>query len=506
MPADPFVHRTTPLTWTNYHRNVAVPLAARWRVTNEMQPTVTQTLRRTAERIRDLLATAVASGARVRACGSRWSFSDIPVVRDGWTIETDQLNLHRPIRIENVDPAYNGACEELILVQCGKSIAEINQVLEAPALGRALRTSGASNGQTIGGMIGTGVHGSAIDVGAIESQVAGLQLVTSSRIIWLEHPSNPVLDPAYVALLGAELVRDAQQFEAALVSLGSLGVVHAVLLRTTGRYRLKSAQIHLPYNQLQFALNTLDFTGLALPDPARRPYFFQVIVDPAQMTTGYVMVRYKQLCPPDLVPNYNLKTGLEPGTDVPVLVSKMITALPRLRNLTVRTLMSVELAEKLDAPETVPGETYSFTSARTGVASTGFAIPLAQVTNALEIARQAFATIPSATVVFTCRFAQRSPGTLSFVRYDPTCVFDLDGVDTKATQRLIRLVADRFDAAGMPYTQHWGKLNSLTAARVRNGYGSAVDRWNAARRLLLPTQAERDAFASPFIDSVGLNA
>lgn len=506
MPNDPFVQRVPRLTWTNYHKNVSVRLAARWRVINEPAASVTEALRKTAERLRQLLAEAVIAGVQVRACGSRWSFSDIPAVANGWIIETDQLNLHRSIKIGNLDPLYRGTVEELVLVQAGKSIAEINQAIETPALGRALRTSGASNGQTIAGALGTGVHGSAVDVGAMESQVAGLQLVTANRIIWLEHPGQPALSEGYARQLGAELVRDAAQFEAALVGLGSLGVVHAVLLRTTGRYRLKSALVHLPYAQLQHALNTLDFAGVDLPDPARRPYFFQMIIDPAQMTTGYVTVRYKQLCPPDYPPDYDLRTGLEPGTDVPVLVSKMITALPLLRNLTVRTIMSVELAEKRDAPDTVPGETYSFTSARTGVASTGFAIPAAQVTNALAIARQAFSENPSATVVFTCRYAQRSPGILSFVRFDPTCIFDLDGVDTPVTRRLIRLVADRFDAAGMPYTQHWGKLHSLTRTRVRRGYGSNVERWNAARRLLLPTQAERDAFSSPFINGVGLNA
>jgi hypothetical protein len=41
---------------------------------------------------------------------------------------------------------------------------------------------------------------------------------------------------------------------------------------------------------------------------------------------------------------------------------------------------------------------------------------------------------------------------------------------------------------------------------VRRGYGNAVDRWNAARVRLLPSQAERNAFSSPVLDALGLNA
>ena len=58
----------------------------------------------------------------------------------------------------------------------------------------------------------------------------------------------------------------------------------------------------------------------------------------------------------------------------------------------------------------------------------------------------------------------------------------------------------------MPFTMHWGKTNHLTKARVRAAFGGNVDRWNAARRTILPDQAERDAFSNDFIDAVGLNA
>ena len=508
MPADPFISEQNNVTWINHHENVKVPVAKRLTVKNEVptQPSMAG-MRVTAVRIQGIINRALTAGVRLRACGSRWSFSDIPVVEQGWILETSQIDWRFNVSFNDLDPACTGTAEEFILAQTGAKISRINEALETPQRKRALRTSGASNGQTIGGSLGTGIHGSAIDVGGMESQVAGIQLLTATQNLWIERASAPTLNAAFAAKLGATLVRDDAKFEAAIVSLGALGIVHAALLKTTGRYLLNSSLSHIPIGQIATAMNTLDFAGSGIPDTTRRPYFFQTIIDPRRPDMVYATLRYKEVCPPNYVPDYDQVTGSEPGTNVPRMIATAIQTIPGIRDLIVSTLMSIELRVRADTPDeyTSPGEQYTFTSAREGIASCGFAIPIAQVTRALEIARVAFQTHKSAPVVFTCRYVQKSPGILSFTRFDPSCVFDIDGVDTEATHKLIKLVAQRFDEAGMPYTMHWGKTNHLTKARVRANYGGAVDRWNATRRLLLPDAAERDMFSSPFLDGLGLN-
>ncbi len=509
MPADPFVSEQDNVTWINHHENVQVPITKRLTVQNEApsQPTMAG-MRATAARIQHIISRALAAGVRLRACGSRWSFSDIPVVQQGWILETSQIDWRFNVSFNDLDASYAGTAEELFLVQTGAKISRINESLETPQRKRALRTSGASNGQTIGGSLGTGIHGSAIDVGGIESQVAGVQLLTATQNLWIERASAPTLNAAFAAKLGATLVRDDAQFEAAIVSLGALGIVHSVLLKTTGRYLLNSSLSHIPFGQIATAMNTLNFAGSGIPDTTRRPYFFQTIIDPRRFDIVYTTVRYKEVCPPNYVPDYNQVSGSEPGTDVPRMVATAIQTIPGVRDLIVSTLMSIELRVRADTPAdfTTPGMQYTFTSAREGIASCGFAVPIAQVTRALDIARIAFASHKSAPVVFTCRYVQKSPGILSFTRFDPTCVFDIDGVDTDATHKLIKLVAQRFDEAGMPYAMHWGKTNHLTKARVRAAFGGAVDRWNATRQLILTDAAERDMFSSPFLDGLGLNA
>ena len=508
MPADPHVITENNVAWINHHENIVGAIAKRLTVNNEVPTTPSMAgMRATAARIQGLIGQAVAAGVRIRACGSRWSFSDIPLVIGGWMVETSRLDWTFGVAAADVEPGSATLPEDLYFAQCGAKVSRINERLETTTRKRALRTSGASNGQTMGGMIGTGVHGSAIGVGGFESQVAGLQLLTATQNLWIEPARAPTMTAAFAAKLGATLVRDNAKFDAALVSLGALGIVHSVLLRSTGRYRLNSSLRHIPFGQLQTALNTLTFTGSGIPDETRIPYFFQVILDPRRMDIGFTTIRYKEACPPGYAPNYNLRSASEPGTDVPRIIGSAIQMFPDLRDVAVRMLMDIELRVRTDieAEWRTPGETYSFTSAREGVASSGFGVPISQVTAALAILREAFLVHRSAPVVFTCRYAQKSPAMLGFTRFDPTCIIDIDGIETPATMKLIKLAADRLEAAGMPFTQHWGKTNNMTKARVRSAFGGNVDRWNATRALLLPNAAERNAFSSGVIDGLGLH-
>lgn len=523
MP-DSFIDVRNATNWTNHHENVTVPVAKILTVRNETPQTPSLNgIKATSARLQQVIRDALAAGKRLRAVGSHWSFSDIPAVANGWIIETNKLDWRFVFGANDMHANAGVTHDELLLCQCGTLVARINETLESPnsvfpnsQRRRALRTSGASNGQTIGGMIGTGVHGSAIDVGGIETQVVGLQLLTADRNMWIERASGPVMRDSFAARLGAELVRDDNLFEAALVSLGALGIIHAVMVCSTGRYLLNSSLRRIRYGRIKAALNSLDFRGSGIPDENRRPYFFQAIVDPddlweeGERAKVFCTVRYKEVCPPGYLPKYDLKKENSDGTDLPKLIGDIIKLDSALRDLATWLLMEIMLKEQneADKPEKwkTPGQAYTFTEARRGVASSGFGVPLAQTSRALEMMAEAFRSYKKAGVVLTCRYAQKSPAIMGFTRYDPTCVIDIDGIDSSATQKLIKAVAQKFEAAGMPFTMHWGKTNHLTKARVRAAYGGNVDLWNAARRILLPNQAERDAFSSDFINAIGLNA
>ena len=61
------------------------------------------------------------------------------------------------------------------------------------------------------------------------------------------------------------------------------------------------------------------------------------------------------------------------------------------------------------------------------------------------------------------------------------------------------------DAAGIPFTLHWGKYNAfLTPERVRNRYGVAIDQWLTSRSILLKSTAVRQIFNNYFTKALGL--
>jgi len=79
-------------------------------------------------------------------------------------------------------------------------------------------------------------------------------------------------------------------------------------------------------------------------------------------------------------------------------------------------------------------------------------------------------------------------------------------VNTPETRAYFNEVWKRLDAAGIPFTLHWGKYNAfLTPERVRNRYGdAAVDQWLASRKTLLDDAAVQQVFTNDFMKAVGL--
>src|SRR4030095_12269917 len=108
------------------------------------------------------------------------------------------LNMLFPIRnIQSLSPGYKGTPANLLFAQGGNSIQELNNWLRQNK--RSLKTSGASNGQTIAGCFSTGTHGSAIDTGSVQDFVVGMHIITGPGThIWLERESYPVVSDTVI--------------------------------------------------------------------------------------------------------------------------------------------------------------------------------------------------------------------------------------------------------------------------------------------------------------------
>lgn len=503
MPAEAI--RTRHRTWTNWHESYRPRIGALFDLHNGPGDGSPGDLRETTAMIRRLLGEAMAAGARVRAYGGGWSLSRAPVT-DGWMLNTRHLNWRFPLSAASLAPGRAARADAHFLVQCGMQISEVSRYLEIEK-GRALRTSGASNGQTVAGAAATGTHGSAIDTGAVQDHVVGMHLITGpDRHVWLERASEPAASDALVDSLGAEAVRDDALFDAAVVGLGALGVVHLLMIETEPLFLLEAHRTRGAFTDgLKRAVTTLDLAGAGLPDPASRPYFFQVVLDPhAEDRPAYVTTMYRRPFPAGRPIDYAISGGLGPGYELLGVLGALTDKVPELTPALVSQVTAMQ-QEPFAGREGTLGETFDFSTPRSKAAGAAVAVPLERTLEALEVIGETHRREGPAPVVFACRFVRRSKGTLAFTRFEPTCVIDLDGASGRRTGRFFRAVWRALEAAGIPFTQHWGKMNGLDAAAVRRAYGDAVDDWLAARHRLLPGAAERRLFSSAFLEAVGLD-
>ena len=158
--------------------------------------------------LQDVVATAAAVGDRVRALGSRHSFSTVADT-DGVHVSTRDLGLS--VELDGDDGA-------VAVVPGAMTYAEVAPVLQAR--GRALHNLGSLPHISVAGACATGTHGSGDDLGSLATAVVAVELVTASGELVR-------LDSAHA------------DFGGAVLALGALGVVTRLWLRTEPTYEVR---------------------------------------------------------------------------------------------------------------------------------------------------------------------------------------------------------------------------------------------------------------------------
>jgi hypothetical protein len=310
--------------WTNAHDNFTQKLKpdASFELTvsdtdfKQQFPGFWEKYNKTTQNIQWLIKYALQQKIRLRAVGSGWSLSKVAVSEDG-LINTKKLTLKAELGPKYISPAYlnnGGDPTNLLFSQCGNEIIKINELLEKernPA--KSLRVSGGSNGQTIVGAFSTGTHGAAFRYGSVCDCVVGMHLVVGpERHVWLERASYPVTSPAFHDSVQAEVIRDDDLFNSVLVSFGSFGFIHSVLLEVEPKFLLEQQLTTLPYNAaLQKAIRSADFSGLKdkLKYPEDKLYHFELAINPhsfdknGQAADVYFRVMFKMPYHPNYTPH-----------------------------------------------------------------------------------------------------------------------------------------------------------------------------------------------------------
>jgi hypothetical protein len=491
--------------WTNKHQNVTQAFDRLYSVMNPPSP-VTDffgDLRLTVGALQGLIADAIRDKITLRAVGGGWSLSHAAVT-DGRLLDTLGMNWAFPCDSTSVVPGYAADPALLMYLQCGVSVREANDILSGQPVKLALKTSGASNGQSMVGAVATGTHGSRFRFGSMQDYVVGMHIITGpDRAIWLERASYPVFVDGMADALGAKLVRDDTLFNAALVSFGSFGILHGLLIESDPLYLLEVTRKRLPIDDgLKGAMTTLDFSGIEMPHPGEEPFHFEVVVNPHDTAGGaYVTTMYQRPYRDPYTPPPVSSGGLGPGDDVLALMGKITDRLPAL----VGGLANLILPAQYPLHDKVlgtPADTFLSNTDFQKAMSTELGVGLEDAARVLDL-MLGTQQVKDYAGVLAFRFVKGSKALLAFTKFDTTCTIELPGAYANSSTTFYNAVWQGLEAAGIPYTLHWGQLNNFTPERVRNMYGAAVDEWTTSRNTLLDAET-RAVFTSPFLQQCGL--
>ncbi|MDX2012289.1 MAG: FAD-binding protein [Myxococcaceae bacterium] len=202
----------------------------------------------------------VAPGLPLKAAGSKHSWSPAAAT-NGVSIQPTGLTFIEPL------PQAG-----LFRVGSGTRIRELNQALWQQ--GRSLPVLGGFDGQTVGGVLPTGTHGSVLSAGPLaERLIKSIDLVTPQGEKVRLEPRGGLTDPEAFARTNAgwKLIQDDEVFDAAKINVGTFGVVHSYVLDTVPRFFMKEVRTETTGEALQQQLAGGNIRRLAQTDDPRAP-------------------------------------------------------------------------------------------------------------------------------------------------------------------------------------------------------------------------------------------
>ena len=159
-------------------------------------------------------------GLRVKMPGSGHSFTDIAL--------TDGLLLD-PSALTGVVAVDRDAMTVTALA--GTTLRDLNTALDH--LGLALHNMGDVDPQTIAGAVSTGTHGSGGRFGSLSSQLEALELVDGTG-----------------AVRRVSRTERREEFDAARVGLGALGVITALTFRVEPAFAMNAVETPMPWDEV----------------------------------------------------------------------------------------------------------------------------------------------------------------------------------------------------------------------------------------------------------------
>jgi hypothetical protein len=436
----------------------------------------------TVDELREIVRTAEADGATVRAVGSGHSWSDVALT-GGYLLRTDRLSA--PLEVTE----HGG--ETLVRVEAGMRLRELNRMLDGKGL--ALSQMGGYDAQTVAGVMSTSTHGSGIEFGPIANSVRSIDLVASGgRLIRIERPDGPTDPGAYQG----ELRKDDHMFNAAAVGMGCLGVIYAATIAVEPEYWLTEVR----------ELSTWSQVRTQLPASVAGNRHFEVYLNlygehrciacRRNRTTDHRRKR-----PSDRLRRHWWIELASSSKVIPFLGNIVLDALPDSAPRRTDQLLGFLADNEYTGP--------SYKVLNIGAAnllpaySSELAVPIERHAEAIDrliavAARHRALGRVYHTGLVALRFVKASPAYMSMMHGRDTMMIELiQANDTEGGYELLGAYEEAlYDIGGRP---HWGQVNTLTGP-LRRMYAE-FDRWLAVHEELNAS----GVFDSPFSKRVGIS-
>jgi hypothetical protein len=448
------------------------------------------------QELSELVKRAESEMVTVRAAGAGHSWSDAALT-DGYLVEPTCLSgVTRP-ESETLLPAPSG--REFVRVLGGTHIHTLNDRLDE--MGLALPNMGGYDAQTIAGVVSTSTHGSGLAYGPFPALVHSLDLVISGgKAIRLERTNGPT-DPDSFGDETLELVQDDERFKAAVCGIGTLGLIHSMLIEVRAKFWLNEVRTLSTWEAVRETLNEDCVLG--------GEDHYELFVNPYRGAGGQhrVLVTRRSECPePKDEPRDKLErhplTELESSLPITGFLVRLLAQ--HLPALMVKRFDSVLAGMCDDGYANVSYKVFNIGEANhlpaysmeLGVAVDGKHVEA--VDRILEIAGRRAKEGLYHSSPFSLRFVAASDASASMMQGQKTMMIELIMVDdSRGGYTLLEGYESRL--ADLGARPHWGQYNTLTAERIKQLYPE-WDKWLAVEEEFNGS----GVFDSPFTERTGI--
>jgi hypothetical protein len=203
-------------------------------------------------------------GTKIKASGSLHSWSKTAVAKDvniaPWRMQLAQL-------IDEDEKVYRSSVKErknLVRVGSGVTVRDFNRWLWLNE--KSLPLLGGCDAQTIGGLLPTGTHGSVFTYGPMAELIRSTDLVLAGGGQVRIEPADGITEPELwsSAHPDIELVQNDDHYYAAIINMGTMGVVASYMLEVTDRFHLREVRTLNKLEELREKLKggkIYDFVG-----------------------------------------------------------------------------------------------------------------------------------------------------------------------------------------------------------------------------------------------------